>query len=418
VFENNTYQKSIETLEEELQLYKRLLADLPYDIDYFDEELKKRISKKRHENTFTIIGEQTINEKQQISHFSFPKDEHQLRKLETFLQSLFDLIPHHIVMIDENGIVTLCNQQTLVDFNVTLDSVLGNHIKDLLQIDENQIRLLDTLRTRKEVISEEVLDKNYGICNTRIIYDQFGNLVRVIGLFHFLNPLKEAEKMNMIGQISASIAHEIRNPLTTVRGYLQLLSQQELPIVSDLFKSLLIPELDRANKIISDFLTVSKNSPVKKKPEKIATFLTHFKNLMYSEAVMKEVELIVDFSEELTETIALINHNELLQVLINLFNNSVESKQATEPLTITLECRRQNNHIHIVFKDNGSGMSQNSLKYIFDPFFSTKETGTGLGLSLSKKIIELHGGTISVSSIVNQGTCFIIILPINKEIID
>jgi nitrogen-specific signal transduction histidine kinase len=416
VFEKNTNtcQQSIETLEEELQLYKRLLAELPYEIDYFDEKLKKRITKKSHESSFMIIPEQTILEGKQQVRFSFPMHEIQLRELETFLQSLFDLIPHHIVMIDQNGIVTLCNQQTLDDFNVKLDSVLGNHIKDLLQIDEKQIKLLETLKTRKEIISEEVLDKNYGICNTRIIYDQFGNPVRVIGVFHFLNPLKEAEKMNMIGQISASIAHEIRNPLTTVRGYLQLLSQEDLPMASDLFKSLLIPELDRANKIISDFLTVSKDSPVKKSPEKIASFLTHFKNLMYSEAVMKEVELIVDLSEELTETIALINHNELLQVFINLFNNSVESKKPAQLLTITLECKKQNNHILIAFKDNGTGMNQNSLKYIFDPFFSTKETGTGLGLSLSKKIIELHNGTISVSSIVNQGTCFIITLPINK----
>ncbi|MCT8140007.1 PAS domain-containing protein [Anaerobacillus sp. CMMVII] len=410
----DTAEQSIETLEEELQLYKRLIADLPFEINYYDEITNKQVTKKSNERTLTIIPEEQVKIEEEQSPFYFPMLEHHFERLEQFLKPLFDLVPHHIVIIDKNGLVTLCNQQTLDDFNVSLENVLGKPIQDLLQIDESQIRLLQTLRTGKEIVSEEVLDKNYGICNTRIIYDQFGNLVRVISLFHFLNPLKEAEKMNMIGQISASIAHEIRNPLTTVRGYLQLMSQEEIPIAADLLSSLLIPELDRANKIISDFLTVSKNAPVKRTPEKIASFFTHFKNLMYSEAMMRDVELIVALDEELTDTIVLINHNELLQVFINLFNNSIDSKQDTQPLVISIEGKKLNNDIHIIFKDNGIGMSESSLRYIFDPFFSTKETGTGLGLSLSKKIIELHNGSISVSSTLHKGTRFFITLPINN----
>lgn len=401
-----------ESLEEELQLYKRLIATLPYEINYFDELLNKRITKEKDKQTITIRPDK-LKEKQDKNAFVFPKPYNQFLELEEFLEPLFDLIPHHIVIIDKHGVITLCNKQTLDDFQTTKDAVVGKHIKHLLNIDESQIRTLETLRTGQELFNEEVLDTNYGICNTRIIYDESGNILRVISLFHFLNPLKEAEKMNMMGQISASIAHEVRNPLTTVRGYLQLMSQGELPVESEVLKELLIPELDRANKIISDFLMVSKNSPVKKSPEKITDFLLHFKNLMYSEAVMKEVSFSVHSSADLTETVVLLNHNELLQVFVNLFNNSVDSKFPGRPLVITVDAKTEDDTIHITFKDNGTGMNPANLRYIFDPFFSTKDTGTGLGLSLSKKIVELHHGTITVSSTPTIGTTFLLTIPIH-----
>ncbi|RXJ02797.1 PAS domain-containing protein [Anaerobacillus alkaliphilus] len=405
-------QCSLETLEEELQLYKRLISNLPFEVDYFDEKTKKRIHKKKNEDYFTVTTDHAEDKLEPT--ISFPMDSYSFRNLEAFLQPLFDLVPHHIVFIDNKGIVTLCNKQTLEDFQTTRDAVLGKHIKQLLQIDEDQIKLLETLRTEKEIVCEEVLDKNYGICNTKIIRDQNGDLLRVVSLFHFLNPLKEAEKMKMIGQVSASIAHEIRNPLTTVRGYLQLLSQEQLPFAAELLNDLLIPELDRANRIISDFLMVSKSTPVKKNPERIYNFLTHFKNLMYSEAVMKEVEFSVNISNELTDTISLLNHNELLQVFINLFNNAVDSRVDGRPLSITLNCKKEDGNIVINFNDNGCGMSETVLRDIFDPFYSTKETGTGLGLSLSRKIIELHYGAITVSSTLNKGTSFVITLPITR----
>ncbi len=400
-----------DSLEEELQLYKRLIATLPYEINYFDELLNKRITKEKDKHTITIRPD-THNGKQDKYSSVFSKPYIQFLELEEFLEPLFDLIPHHIVIIDKHGVITLCNKQTLDDFQTTKDAVVGKHIKHLLNIDEGQIRTLETLRTGQELFNEEVLDTNYGICNTRIIYDESGNILRVISLFHFLNPLKEAEKMNMIGQISASIAHEVRNPLTTVRGYLQLMSQGELPVESEVLKDLLIPELDRANKIISDFLMVSKDSPVNKSPEKITDFLLHFKNLMYSEAVMKEVTFSVHSSADLTETVVLLNHNELLQVFVNLFNNSVDSKFPGRPLVIAVDAKTEDDTIHITFKDNGIGMNPANLRYIFDPFFSTKDTGTGLGLSLSKKIVELHHGTITVSSTPTIGTTFLITIPI------
>ncbi|RFU70449.1 PAS domain-containing protein [Peribacillus saganii] len=395
--------------QEELDLYKRIIAELPIDIDYIDAKTNIRIWKKKNDKA--IFTEEVKEKDTVISELVYPSIGYKIEQLEVFLQSMLDVVPHHIVFIDKNGMITLCNTQTLIDLNETKEQVIGKHISNLLKIDDADIKLLETLRTGKEIYNEEILDSNYGIINTRIIYDDNGDILRVIGLFHFLNHLKEAEKMNMIGQISASIAHEVRNPLTTVRGYLQLMGQGQLEADSTLFRTLLIPELDRANKIISDFLMISKSSPMTKEPELVSDFVAQFMGLLYSEAILKKVDLVVNISEGLDGTLILVNQSELIQVFINLFNNAVESK-GNGDLKISLVCTREKDCVIFQLKDNGTGIENQHLKYIFDPFFSTKETGTGLGLSLSKKIIELHGGTLSVSSTPNKGTVFTIKLPI------
>lgn len=396
-----------ESIQEELELYKRLIAELPIEIDYIDKKTNRRISKQKHSKSITVKGVNGFEKNKLV----YPSTQYQFEQLEAFLQPLLDVVPHHIVFINKEGIITLCNKQTLKDYNETDEPIIGKHISSLLKLDETDIKLLETLETGKEIYNSEILDSNYGIINTRMIYDENGDVLRVIGLFHFLNHLKEAEKMNMIGQISASIAHEVRNPLTTVRGFLQLMGQGQLEADPMLFDTLLIPELDRANKIISDFLTVSKSSSMTKEPERVSDVVQHFNELLYSEAILKNVELTVSISEDLNGALILVNKSELIQVFMNLFNNAVEAK-GNHALKVSLQCMRDEKDIIFQFKDNGVGIENQKLKYIFDPFFSTKDTGTGLGLSLSKKIIELHGGSLSVSSTPCKGTIFMIKIPI------
>lgn len=398
-----------DSIREELELYKRIIAELPIDIDYIDEKLNVRIRKKEKETALHM--DQLHEGNAEKSELIYPSVGYTFERFESFSQPLLDLVPHHIVLINKDGMITTCNKQTLLDLNKTREQVMGKHVSSLLQIDDADIKLLETLRTGKEIYNEEVLDSNYGILNTRIIYDENGNVLRVIGLFHFLNYLKEAEKMNMIGQISASIAHEIRNPLTTVRGFLQLIGQGELDPDIDLFHNLLIPELDRANKIISEFLMVSKSSPMTKETELVSDLLDQFTGLLYSEAILKNVDLAVTIGEELEGVFILVNRSEFIQVLVNLFNNAVEAKGAND-LEIRLACTREKNDIIFRLADNGIGIENQHIKYIFDPFFSMKETGTGLGLPLSKKIVEMHGGTLTVSSNPNRGTVFSIRIPI------
>ena len=122
---------------------------------------------------------------------------------------------------------------------------------------EEQIKAIETLKTGTEIYNEEVLDKNYGIINNRIIRDYNGDF-RVISAFHYLNTERDAEKFSLAGELRLGL-HEVRNPLTTVRGYLQFLQESVSSSNKDLFQNLLIPELDRANSIITKFLAISKH---------------------------------------------------------------------------------------------------------------------------------------------------------------
>ncbi|COF65445.1 alkaline phosphatase synthesis sensor protein [Streptococcus pneumoniae] len=258
---------------------------------------------------------------------------------------------------------------------------------------EEKIKAIETLKTGTEIYNEEVLDKNYGIINNRIIRDYNGEIFRVISVFHYLNTERDAEKFSLAGRIAAGIAHEVRNPLTTVRGYLQFLQESISPSNKELFKNLLIPELDRANNIITKFLAISKTREFTREPFPINTFLRDYiQQLLASEVSLHNISIDYNFSNELDDILVNIDRHELVQVFLNLFQNAVDA-QGDKPLSIQITSYRLNNFVRITFTDNGIGIHPAIQEYIFDPFFSTKDSGTGLGLSVTKKsskIITAH----------------------------
>ncbi|XQY92534.1 two-component system sensor histidine kinase NtrB [Metabacillus sp. HB246100] len=335
------------------------------------------------------------------------------KEIEAFLTSILDFVPHHIVFVDKDGIVTLCNVQTAKDLEVHRDDIIGKHIRELLRIPDDQIAILESIRTEKEFTNKEVLDTNYGIINTRIIRDSDGSISRVIGTFYFLNVIKEAEKQALAGRIAAGIAHEIRNPLTTVRGYLQFLSHDDEE-KKDLFTKVLIPEIDRANKIITDFLSIAKPANTSTETLNVKAFLTDYLGkFLKTEALLYNAELFFDLHPQ-TKNVYLLGHSdELLQVFMNLLRNSLQAK-GENPLKITVKTALIDHSIQIHFIDNGKGIPSSLLPHVFDPFFTTKDEGTGLGLSVSKKIIENHRGTMSVTSD-ERGTKFTINIPVSKK---
>jgi len=411
--ENEQLRNEVSLLKKELAIYKRMTASLPFSFIYKDSI--SGVQMKKEEGKEELIMGKIYNhpfdhnvedELEIISEIEAP-----FETIEAFLLPILDLVPHHIVFINQDGIITLCNLQTAKDLHVKREEIVGRHIRELLQIPDKKIVLLETLSTQKNIINREILDRNYGIINTRIIRNTDGSIKRVIGTFQFLNAIREAEKQALAGRIAAGIAHEIRNPLTTVRGYLQLLQHTVDNETSQLFSSLLIPEIDRANKIITDFLRIAKPAQTSTEQLQVQSFLSDYLgNFLNSEALLYNVQIDYEISPAAGRCWIEGNRDELLQVFINLFRNSLQAKNEN-PLKIKIKAEADNSKIIITFQDNGVGIPQSILNHIFDPFFSTKDEGTGLGLSVSKKIIENYKGTMSVSSR-GTGTAFDIQLPI------
>lgn len=180
---------------------------------------------------------------------------------------------------------------------------------------------------------------------------------------------------------------------------------------AEMFQSLLIPEIDRANKIITDFLRISKPGTVKREILEVKDFfidyLGHFLN---SDALLHNVNITYKISEESAGGFFVGDREELFQVFSNLYRNSLQAKDDST-MEIMISTELIGSKIFIEFVDNGLGIEPNLLQHVFDPFFTTKDEGTGLGLSVSKKIIENYHGTMNVQSS-PLGTRFLIYLPV------
>lgn len=324
-----------------------------------------------------------------------------------------------IVITDEKGITIEFNDFAQQIFNQTSSSVIGKSIYDSDLTGEFFKRVIEfEEKYENEVLTFNNINSDQVVClfDAQPIYED----EKVIGAFgqfrditdrHLIEEkIKESEKQALAGRIAAGIAHEIRNPLTTVRGYLQFLEKDVDSRTSHLFSSLLIPEIDRVNKIISDFLSIAKASY--KELERINIqhfFIDYLLKFLKSESLLYNVEINVEILPETKNLSILCNREELLQVFINLFQNSLQAKTDT-PLIINISTNLVNSHVQFIFNDNGKGIHSSVLTHIFEPFFSTKDSGTGLGLSVSRKIVENHNGTMYASSN-ERGTKFIIELP-------
>jgi signal transduction histidine kinase len=210
-----------------------------------------------------------------------------------------------------------------------------------------------------------------------------------------------------IEKLAAGIAHEIRNPLTTVSGFIQLLRPYLSEIGKNQYADIALEEINRANQIIYEFLNASK--PLENHQQLVSlNKLVKDTSLLYeSEAILKNITIINHLAEMDAEIMA--NHKQLKQVLVNLLKNAVEALELRHDEfnpVIHFGTVIENQRATIYVKDNGCGMSEATIQNLFLPFHTTKENGTGVGLSVCKKIIQDHGGTISVESRLGEGTTF------------
>lgn len=222
------------------------------------------------------------------------------------------------------------------------------------------------------------------------------------------------DKLAMLGKISAAIAHEIRNPLTSIRGFIQLLLKDLIKLDKQQYGEIILSEIDRANNIIHEFLNSSKPTSPVKQDVTVNSLLQEIVLLSESEAMLKGCLLENIPSEE--DLHLWVDVKQIKQVLLNIVKNALDaiSLQIGKPGQITIQSRAIDQSALISVKDNGPGMDQKTLAKLFEPFFTTKESGTGLGLSVCYRIIRNHGGTIHVTSTLGEGTEFTIQLPMKE----
>ncbi|OAB30000.1 two-component sensor histidine kinase [Paenibacillus macquariensis subsp. defensor] len=250
-------------------------------------------------------------------------------------------------------------------------------------------------------------------------HDILGNLINIIAIqallfliFHlsfkrmemqqlYSEQLQQSERLKMIGHLTAAVAHEIRNPVTVVRGFLQFFNED--PSFGDPIKSkfkLMIDELDTVEQITSQFLTLSKPNR-DERPEKVDVkeVLQSVTGLLNSYAMLSDNQIDINVEEG---CIISINKIEFKQLLMNLIKNALEASDVGKSVFVIAS--RNNNYIEIKIIDEGSGMSEAEVKSLGTPFYSLKSNGTGIGLMICFNIVEKYDGKIYYNSSKGNGT--------------
>jgi two-component system, NtrC family, sensor histidine kinase HydH len=221
--------------------------------------------------------------------------------------------------------------------------------------------------------------------------------------------LRRAERLSALGELSAILAHEIRNPLASIRGTAEILREDQTSAASrSEFLDILLKESDRLNRVVEDFLKMARPEPIHKMPCDINEELRNMITLLSAQARGSKVVLelkpsaLPPFSGD---------GEKLRQAFMNIILNAIQASPAGGVVTVSTREDREKGRLEISFSDAGPGISDEARQEIFEPFFTTKGTGTGLGLPITKKIIEGHGGTIEVESLPGRGATFKVRLP-------
>lgn len=337
------------------------------------------------------------------------------------LLQLIELCPFPILELDYQGRIVRLNKSMLDFYNehlpYTREELQGKPIVELsadlgIEYDQSFIaQVMNGTEVRNEHIQR--LGRHW-IVNGIPIYDQPNKTFSgVLAIYHditnyenFKKEMAKLEYLHAIGETASSVAHELRNPATAIRGFIQLLGRKCKDEHTEYYR-IILEELDRMNEIIEEFLSLARNRLIEKKPSDLNAILTSIFPILMADALKNDIELSYDLCEDLN--IINLNPKEIRQLVLNLARNGIEAMSPKGILTVSTN--NLENGVELTISDTGSGITPEILDKIFEPFYTSKNSGTGLGLSVCKNIVEGHNGRIDVTSVVSSGTSFVIYLP-------
>ena len=342
-----------------------------------------------------------------------------------FAEQYVDNSSSAIIAIDINENVIIYNQAAEDIMGVLTNEVLGRPFSELLdrKMGTQDSILLNTLRTGKPYSHVEAnIETPIGVMNvmayTTLVMDQDNNIVGCIlnirditGQKQLEEKVVKAEKFTVIGELAAGIAHEVRNPLTAVKGFLQLMAQKfdESDQIHQ-YIEIMLGEIKRINHIISEFLLLARPAVPIKRMTDIHKVLDEIILLSKGDLLLKNIHLTLNY-DKLCPFLT-IDAEQIKQVFLNLVTNATAAMPEKGNLTVTTSYDRFEKAVIIMFADTGIGINHTEIDLIFDPFFTTKEDGTGLGLTVSYRIVENHSGKLEVISNPGEGATFIIVIPV------
>ncbi|WP_210367761.1 PAS domain-containing sensor histidine kinase [Bacillus sp. REN3] len=355
--------------------------------------------------------------------------------LEEHHNRIYEAVTSGIIVQDHTGRIVSANQNACSILGYSEEKLINmssmNKEWDALNSSGERLHgeehpAMKTLRTGEEhhnvemaVFNPEKSGKRWILVDTTPIYalDGSGKIDYVLSTFHDITEkkemdhlLKESEKLAVIGQLASGVAHEIRNPLTGIIGFMKLLDEN--PDAEKLHEYLPVirKELDQINQITEEFIELSDSKKDGWAVTRLSEIVKEALAFLESDIAINNIQKSLECREEvMVQGIEV----QLKQLFIHLFKNSIEAMPHGGGLNI--KAQKDKDMVIIYVTDNGKGMSPERLKHLGEPFYSLREKGTGLGLMRCRKIVHDHGGTISFNSKIGKGTTVTIKLPLGNE---
>lgn len=334
-----------------------------------------------------------------------------LSKSNQLIADIIDNMPDGFFAINGNYQFTYINRAGEIAFGKSRDNLLGLNIAEVFWADDVALRHFREVMSEKRSVAFEIVSGTLG--NKWLEISAYPTETGLTCYFRDISSRKTSEielarldRLNLVGQLAAGIGHEIRNPMTTVRGYLQLLGEKpEYEAKKSTFE-LMISELDRANSIITEFLSLARIKQSELKSQNLNEILNNLYPLLEADTFTQNKQIC--FEEGKIPNLEL-NRKEITQLVLNLTRNGLEAMQ--EGGCLTIKSYLENGKVVLAIKDEGCGISSEDRNKLGTPFYTTKDNGTGLGLAMCYRIAESHKAKIYFDSS-SRGTTFYIIFPV------
>jgi len=345
-----------------------------------------------------------------------------LRRVEAFRDILISSLPVGLIATDTNGGIILYNRFSQELTGISEKKALGGDPTVFNDMPDIHAAFKTPGTPQKELYQKEVqLSSGSGISHTvqlsrLAIIDSDDTFVGTLLMMQDLSQVKKLEKdlrrserLAALGKMAAGVAHELRNPLSSIKG-LALVLQSKFSGENHDNKTaeILVQEVERLNRSISELLDYARPQTLQKIDVDLHKILNKGVSLLCIDAEAAGVRMVTDFPEVLPMIQA--DEDKLNQVFLNLFLNGIQAMEFGG--TLIVHTAKTDESIKVIVSDTGSGIEPDNLSRVFDPYFTTKPEGTGLGMAMSAKIVEEHGGVISIESEVTKGTSVTVEIPL------
>ncbi|MDI6755955.1 MAG: ATP-binding protein, partial [Thermodesulfobacteriota bacterium] len=346
-----------------------------------------------------------------------------LAQMKTYTENVLESMADGLISIDNDKKIVTLNRRAAEFLRDEEKNLKGLKISNIFNINIETL-----LKDQKMVIRNmevEIKPPSGGRIPLSLsaapLKDETG---REMGLVLLLRDLREirdlqekvrrSERLASLGRLAAGVAHEIRNPLSSIRGFAQyfmrrLKGQEE----EQEYASIMVKEVDRLNRVISELLDFARPKEPHREPQALEGIVDYYLKLLQPEFSQKKIKVEKSFEPDLP--LVGVDRDQISQALLNLFLNSFESIEGEGKIKVSLKKISEPPALEVTIMDTGRGIAREDLEKVFEPFFSTKRKGSGLGLAIVHQIVEGHGGDISVDSQEGRGTTFRITLPVSEK---